>query len=485
MKQTIEKIIGNGKVVDRDEELERFSSDYSLVAPKKPRMIIKIQDSDDVLNVILGFNEDGVAVYPSSSKVHFHGGTIPRKEKAVVLDLSGMNKIHEIDEMNHWVHIEPGVTWGQLQQTLEKKGYRSVIPLLPHPDRSVLMDYLEREQPTLCKFEYSEMIASMWVIWGIGEKFTTGSASINTFRQKGCFADGVNPQGPGPIDFWKLLQGSQGTFGVVTKGICKIEPIPSIAKTIFFPDETLDDLLSPLYEMGRRYIGFERFLVNKVSLAAIFGAPHLKTSLPNWVIINVLSGLPIGRPEEMMGYQLDYIQNELKNKFPRLTIEEKLKGAPSGIEGKLPEMLRKPWPNEKIYWKHGHKGNCHEVIFITTLKKTPEFVEVLKEIADEFDYPAEDIGIYIQPIEDMRACQMTFILPYNPNDGQELRIIKEMNKKSIIKVIEKGGYFNRIYEGVGEVVYTLPRAQSYVNHIRRVKRLFDPNWILSPGKLCF
>jgi hypothetical protein len=485
MKQAIEKIIGNGKVIDRNEELEKFSSDYSLVISKEPDMVIKVEDADDVLNVMLRLNEEGIVVYPSSSKVHFYGGTIPRREKAIVMDLSGMDRIHEIDEVNHWVHIEPGVTWGQLQRVLETKGYRCVMPLLPHPNRSVLMDYLEREQPTLCKFEYSEMIASMWVVWGIGEKFTTGSASINTFGQKGCFADGVNPQGPGTIDFWRLLQGSQGTFGIVTKGICKIEFIPSISKTIFFPADTLGQLLSPLYEMGRRYIGFERFLVNKASLSAILGGPHLRASLPSWVIINVLSGLPIGRPEEMVGYQLDYIQNELRKKFPQLTIGEKLKGAPDGIEEKLPEMLRKPWPDEKRYWKHGNKGNCHEVIFITTLNRTPEFVEAFKEIASEVDYPKEDIGIYIQPIEDMRTCQMTFMLPYNPNDDQELGIIREINKKSIRKFIDKGGYFNRIYEGVGEVVYSLPRVQSYVNYIRRVKGLFDPNWILSPGKLCF
>ena len=148
-------------------------------------------------------------------------------------------------------------------------------------------------------------------------------------------------------------------------------------------------------------------------------------------------------------------------------------------------MLRKPWSNDKRYWKHGNKGNCHEVIFITTLNKTPEFVELFKEIGAEVNYPFQEIGIYIQPIEDMRACQMAFMFPYNPNDAQEFNLMKQINRTSIIKVINKGGYFNRIYEGVGDVVYTLPRVQAYVNQIRRVKRLFDPNWILSPRKLCF
>jgi len=485
MKQLMQKIVGKGKVIDKGKGLAMFSSDYSLTPPQKPELVVKVKDRDDVLSVILQLNKEGVPVYPSSSKVHFYGGTVPREEGAVVMDLSGMNKIHEIDEINRWVHIEPGVTWGQLQQELEKKGYRSVMPLLPHPDRSVLMDWLEREQPTLCKFEYSEMIASMWVVWGIGEKFTTGSASINTFRQKDCIVDGVNPQGPGPIDFWRLLQGSQGTLGIVTKGICKIELIPSVSKTCFFPGEALPELIPPLYEMGHRYVGFERVLVNNVSLAALLGDSNLKSSLPNWVIINILSGLPLGKPDEMVEYQHDYILNELQNKFPRLVVSEKLEGAPAGTEEKLPEILRKPWPEDKAYWKHGNKGNCQEVIFITSLNRAPEFVETLKEIAIEYDYPLQDMGVYIQPIEDMRAIQMTFIMPYDSEDVQEVKAIKELYNKAIAEVINRGGNFNRIYNGIGDIVYSLPRAQGYIKHIRKLKRLFDPNWILSPGKLCF
>ncbi len=485
MKKIIESILKKGKIFDNDEDVERYSSDYSITTPRRPWMVIRIEDSDELQSIIIKLNEEGVSAYPSSSKIHFYGGTIPRKDDSVILDLSGMNRIHEIDEVNHWVHIEPGVSWEQVQSWLEKRGYRCVMPLLPHRDRSVLMDYLEREQPTLCKFEYSETIASMWVIWGIGERFITGSASINRFRKEGCFSDGVNPQGPGPIDFWRLLQGSQGTLGIVTKGICKIEPIPSISKTIFFSGETLEELISPLYEMGQRYVGFERFLVNDVCLADILGYLELKTNLPNWVIINVLSGLPLGRPEEMVGYQFEYIQNELRRKFPHLRFGERLEGAPDGIEERIPEMLRRPWPADRIYWKHLRKGNCHEVIFMTTLRKTPEFVKLFKDISSQFDYPMEDIGIYIQPVEDMRACQMTFMIPYDQKNGEEFRIIKEMNKRAILEVVKRGGYFNRIYEGVGEVVYSLPRAKGYVEYMRRIKKLFDPNWILSPGKLCF
>jgi len=481
----VKKIVGKENVIDDEEELQKFSSDYSGIPSIKPEMVVKANEDDEVLKVVLQCNDEGVPIYPSSSKVHYYGGTIPRREGAIVMDLSGLNGIDEIDKLSHWVRIGAGVSWGQLQGDLEKKGYRSVIPLLPHSGRSVVIDWLEREAPTACKFEYNETIASIWVTWGLGESFITGSASVNNFRKEGCFADGVNPQGPGPIDFWRLLQGSQGTLGIVTKAICKIEFIPSVSKTVFFTSDDLSHLIPPLYEMGKRYVGLERFIVNDVTLAAILGDIKLKSSLPGWTIINVLIGLPVGRPDDMVDYQLSYVRKELKDKFPEITISERLEGAPAGTEEKLPEILRKPWPENKVFWKHAAKGNCQELIFTTLLSRTPHFTGLLKNIALEHSYPVEDMGVYIQPLEDMRACQVSFMLPFDDKNEAESKNVRRLYHKALIEVLNEGGYFNRIYDGIGDVVYTLPRVQGYVKQIRRVKRLFDPNNIMSPGKLCF
>lgn len=485
MERDFSSVVVEGKVIHDDKELATASQDYSLTPPRKPAAIVRVGGADELLDAVCLANENGIPLYPSSSKVHFYGGTIPRRDDAVILDLSEMNNIVEIDDLNHWGHIEPGVTWGQLQSELEKKGFRSVIPLLPHPERSVLVDWLEREQPTVCKFEYNEMIASMWVVWGLGEKFVTGSAAVNTFRKPGCHADGVNVQGPGTLDFWRFLQGSQGTMGIVTKAICKIEYIPVSTKTFFFPTDKFEKLIGPFYMLGHRYVGHERLIVNNVAGAGMLGDYNLKTSLPEWTAIVVISGLPVGRPEEMVEYQVDYIQDQVRKKFPGLKITEEFEGAPAGIAETLPEMLRKPWPKEKTYWKHACKGNCQELIFMSSPKRAAEFIGMINELAIMHDYPTGDIGIYVQPIEDARACQMDFMFHYDPDSVTEVELVKRLYKEAVSRVVEMGGYFNRIYDGVGEIISDLPRAQGYLNYIRRVKKLFDPNNILSSGKLYF
>ncbi len=77
---------------------------------------------------------------PVSSAVHFYGATIP-KQGGIVLDLSRMNQVLEIDELNQRVRMEAGVTWEQLTSELGKKGFRIMMPLLPHPSRSVVTDH--------------------------------------------------------------------------------------------------------------------------------------------------------------------------------------------------------------------------------------------------------------------------------------------------------------------------------------------------------
>ena len=143
-----------------------------------------------------------------------------------------MNRILEIDEFNRRVRIEAGVTWGQLTEELEKRGFRMIMPLLPHPQRSVVTDYLEREVPTNTVYDYGEPLQSMEVVWPTGEIFRMGSASVNGYPDSE--SKGANPSGPG-IDFYRFLQGAQGTMGVVTWSNLKIESIPKIDKVLFAP----------------------------------------------------------------------------------------------------------------------------------------------------------------------------------------------------------------------------------------------------------
>ncbi len=485
----IEKLKEVTNVIESDEERAKFEKDFSLVPPCKPDAVVKPKTRDEVAEIVIACNDNNIPIFPASSKVHFNGGTIPRPSKTmprpigIVMDLSEMNTIERLNEEDMWGYLEVGVTWEQYANALKEKGYRTTMPLLPHAERSVVMDWLEREQSTIPMFEYSEQIGGMWVVWGLGEKFATGSASSNTFGQPGNYAAGVNPQGPGTIDFWRLLQGSQGTLGIVTKAVVKFERIPKIEKVYFIPAEELEELVDPVYDILHRRVGYERLIVNNMVLATMIAESGdqiltLKEKLPPYVFIMIIGGL-YRKPEMHLGYQEDYLKTTFKERFPNVNLTEKLEGAP-GLEERLPEMLKNPWPKDKTYWKHMLKGNCQDLVFMTTIEKAPQFCEVIAPIVEEHGYPLDQIGHYVQPVEEGRACQVTYSFYYSDDEKEK---ILNLYKALIPAVWKAGGFFNRPYEYVAQYVYK--KAPDYTAYLMRVKKLFDPNMILSPGKLCF
>jgi len=487
IKDQLKAIVGEANVLDSPEIIKSYSKDNSIEPPGQFTCMVRPKDAHQVQRIIKLANKENFAVVPRSSGIHFHGNVIPKKG-GVVLDLSGMKAIKEIDEENLLAHLEVGVTWDQFQTEVLAKGYRSVIPLLPHPQRSVVIDWLEREQPVVQIHEYSDPLLGMQLIWGSGEEFVTGSASVNNFRQERCLADGVSPQGPGPIGFDRLIHGSQGTLGAVIWGIIQIQPLPTLTKTKFINTDRVEDAIEPLYKILRRRIGYECLLVNNVNLAAILTESwpkqfaKLRASLSPWTTILVIGALK-RRPEERIAYQEEALNEIMTSNFPGIKVLDTLP-AMAAVEERIPQMLLRPWPKDKTYWKHAYKGGCQDLIFMTTLDRVQNFIPAVNEVAAKYQYPVGDIGCYIQPVENGRACQLEFDFYYNPQDEAEKERMRKLYADAAAAVFERGAWFNRPYgSAVTDMIYK--RYSTYVATVKRFKKYADPNYVMNPGTLCF
>ncbi len=482
-KDKLKEIVGAENFSDSPDVLKNYASDLSLMSAGAPGYVVKPKDAQEVQKVIQFANEQSVPVVAVSSAVHFHGATIP-KQGGIVLDLARMKKILEIDEDNRRVRIEAGVHWQQLTGELAKKGMRMIMPLLPPANRSVLTDYLEREVPTNTVYDYGEPMQSLEVVWPTGEIFRMGSASVNGYPDS--ISKGANPSGPG-LDFYRFVQGAQGTMGVVTWVNLKIESIPKIDKVYFAAVDDLAYAQEFLYRILPRRIGQECLLLNNVDLAAIIAEDWptdfdtLCGSLPPWTLILVVSGL-LRRPEEKIAYEENFLNQVIKNEFRKMELQENLPGVP-GIGRKLLAMLRKPWPSEKTYWKNIWKGGSQSLFFIGRPVSSPVYVDIVEELAVQYGYPVEDIGCYIQPIEHNRACHMEFTFFYDPKDASEKAFIAGLYRNTALALMNQGAFFTRPYGELSRMVYE--RASGYTMALKRLKKVFDPKNIMNPGNLCF
>jgi len=481
-KDELAKIVGAENVSDSQAVLLQYSQDHSLVPPGMPQFVVWPTSSEQVGAVLKWSNEKNVPVVPVSSGEHFNGGAVPR-QGGIVMNLSKMNRILEIDEDLKKTRIEAGVTWGQLTGELAKRGLRVIMPLLPHANRSVLTDFLEREVPTNTVYDYGEPMQSFEVVWPTGEVFRLGSASVNGYPDSG--SHGGNPSGPG-IDFYRFLQGAQGTLGVVTWTNLKVMFGTKLDKIFFAPVEDLAYAQEFLYRLLPRRVGQEVLLLNRTDLAAIVAEKpaefeKLRAALPTWILILVLSGL-VRRPEEKIAYEVKLLKELVRNEFRKLALDEALPGFP-GMGGKLLSLLRNPWPADVPYWKNRWQGASQSLFFIARPEHAPRFVEIVEAVAPRHGYPVADIGSYIQPIEHNRACQIEFTFFYDANQPAAEDRIAALYKDAARALFNGGALFTRPYGDLAPMVYE--KAAGYTMTLRRMKKIFDPNNIMNPGNLCF
>jgi FAD/FMN-containing dehydrogenase len=482
-KNELAKIVGKENVSDAKTVLLKYSSDHSLVPPGVPDFVVCPTSSEQVSEVLNLADKNNVPVVPVSSQVHFNGGTIP-KQGGIVMDLSKMNKILEIDEDLKKVRIEAGVTWGQLTGELAKKGMRALMPLMPPANRSVLSDFLDREVPTNTVYDYGEPMQGFEVVWPNSEPFRLGSASVNGYPDSG--SHGGNPSGPG-IDFYRFVQGAQGTMGVVTWTNLKVMFQTKKDRVYFVAVDDLPYAQEFLYRILPRRVGQEVVLLNRTDLAAIIAEnfpkdfERLRATLPPWTLVIVVSGL-LHRPDEKIAYEEKFLKEVVKNEFRRLALDEALPGFP-GLGNKMLSLLRNPWPADLPYWKNRWQGASQSLFFIARPEKSHKFVGIVEAVAPKHGYPVADIGSYIQPIEHNRACQVEFTFFYDGKNAAAKARIADLYKDAARALMNEGALFTRPYGDLAPMVYE--RAAGYVSALKRVKKIFDPNNIMNPGNLCF
>lgn len=475
-------IAGAEYVTDEISVLKSYASDLSMTEGGIPEAEVCPGTAEEVSAIVKWANENNIPLIPVSSPVHLYGTTIP-KQGGVIVNMKRFDEIHEIDKINRFVRFGVGVSWEKLTAALAAEGMRVIMPLAPRARRSVATDHLEREVTTNMVYDYGEPTQSMEVIFPNGDIFRTGSASSPMFPYS--LARGANPAGPG-LDFYRLLQCAQGTMGIVTWMSLKIQSIPRKDRIKFAALDDINDGIDFLYRILPRRIGQECLILNDNDLAALLARDSseyqsIKKTLPPYMLIFIISGL-VRRPDEKIAYEEHFLEDVCRNEFPGIRLTDALSGHP-GAAGRLIDILRRPWPEAEKYWKDVPSGAYQDLFFITKPEKTAEFIEAMKDVCSEYSYPFDSIGIYQQPIEHNRACQLQFSFFYDSADEAAKNDIKKIYDAAFSAMLEHGGYFTRPYGNMAEQLYE--RAGSYTAALKKVKALFDPENIMNPGNLCF
>ena len=227
----LQSIVGKENSVLEDVKLTDYSHDeFSLKEiHHKPEIVLKPSSTEEVSRIMRIATEENIPVVARGGATGLVGGCVPCFG-GIVISTERMNNIIEIDEKNLMVIIEAGVSLKEFYSALKTK--KLFFP--PHPGE---------ESATIGGIISTNAGGARAVKYGTIRNFLRGIEVV--------LSDGriLNPGGKMIKDstgysLLHLFTGSEGTLGIITKAIFSVLPEPEASVTLLVPYENVEKALS-------------------------------------------------------------------------------------------------------------------------------------------------------------------------------------------------------------------------------------------------
>ncbi len=221
----VRTVLGPDAVVTDPEVLADYAEDYTEEPPHEPGCVVLPTSVEQVQAVVRAAAASGTSltVRVSGSNV---GGLALAPQGGVVVDLSRMNRILEVDPEDMYAVLEPGVTWQQLKDHLaaEELPLRLGYPLSP-PDTSILANCLLDGLGNL-SLRYGSLadwIGGLEVVLPTGDVVLVGAPALGG----AWWGRGTTPA------LTDLFVNWQSATGIVTKLALQLWPMPPHRQRLF------------------------------------------------------------------------------------------------------------------------------------------------------------------------------------------------------------------------------------------------------------
>jgi glycolate oxidase len=467
-------IVGEANVMVDPLVLDNYSRDMTVEPPSLPDLVVMPQTVEEVQAVVRIANERKVAIVPFVTGTNLGGLTIPRRG-GMIMDLKRMNRILEVNEDSMYTVVEPGVSFGDMEHFLKRNhpGLKISQPAAP-AFTSVVANYLLGGLGTLAMKAgcHGDMINGLEAVLPTGERIRTGSVSASPY----WFSRHPLP------DFCGLFIDWKGTSGIVTKasiqlwpaqpfedyyavGIWDIDYVPAVLGRIVKAEiseeqsgrtrEVIEVGLG-MYKTGERQVPWDILVMHRISASTkkLFDA---KVEALEEILKDETDK---GRRAEILW---DFSANDLARRvseFPTTGFAVTWMDYGRGGEKK---------PGGGASWVGGYG----------TLEQFPGGIKKAREIMERHNFATmgtqRTMGLG-------RYSIMRFLIPYNRRDAEEVKEVREMMKELARMELDQGALMYKAPEWATGMM--MEKADpGYLDLLKRIKKLLDPNDIMNPGKL--
>ncbi|HSD99322.1 MAG TPA: FAD-binding oxidoreductase [Burkholderiales bacterium] len=457
-------VVGRQGLVTDPKDLEQYLGDWRGFYRGAAPAVVRPATTGELAAVVKACADTGTAIVPQGGNTGMSGAaTPPAAGGAIVVQLGRMNRILGVDALNNTISVEAGCILANIQQAARDAG--RLFPLSLGAEGS-------------CQ---------------IGGNLATNAGGINVLRYgnardltlglevvlpDGRVWDGLRGlrKDNTGYDLKQVFIGSEGTLGIITAAVLKLFPVPRTTVTALIavaaPAAAVELLALLRDECGDRISAFEiisRRCVELV-LAHIPGTREPLGRAHSWYVLAELAEASADGP----------LRAELERALER-AVERKLaldaaiaeSGAQRAALWRIRETIPEASQKEGLPYRHD---------ISIPVSRIPEFIAEAGA-ALERDFPGAQV-LCFGHIGDGNLHYNCFVPGRNRGDAAALAAT-DVNR-AVLDVVQRfAGSFSAEH-GVGQAKrgeLARYKAALEIEMMRALKRAFDPQNIMNPGKV--
>jgi glycolate oxidase len=444
------RLVAPTSLITSENERRAFETDALTAYRRLPLAVVLPRSTEEVSAVLRFCHENRVHVVARGAGTSLAGGAIPQ-EDAIVLGVSKMNRVLEIDFASRAMRVEAGITNLGVTAAVSAEGFFYA----PDPSSQLA-----------CTIAGNIAMNS-----GGAHCLKYGVTTNNVLGVRMVLIDGTVVDigsdaldSPG-LDLLGLVTGSEGQLGVVTEAILRILPAAEGARPVLF--------------------GFDSSEAAGEAVAAIIGAGIIPVAMefmdkPAIAICEAFAkaGYPLD-VEAMLIIEVEGSDAEMDATLARIVGIARQRGVKVIRESKSAMETAAIWKGRKSAF--GATGRVADYICMDGTIPTGQLPLVLKKMEEI----CAGYGLRVANVFHAGDGNLHPLVLYNVNDPLEQEKAEAAGADILKLCVDVGGCLTGEH-GVGvEKRELMPHQFSPVDleQQMRVRAVFDPQWLLNPAKV--
>ncbi|MCO5087677.1 MAG: FAD-binding protein [Methylobacteriaceae bacterium] len=437
-------------LVVSEDERRAFETDALTAYRRLPLAVVLPRSTDETSKVMAYLHQEGVKVVPRGAGTSLSGGAIPQ-EDAVVIGVSKMSKILEVDYADRIARVQAGVTNLGISNEVAADGFFYA----PDPSSQLACT----------------IAGNIGMNSGGAHCLKYGVTTNNVLGVKMVLVDGTIVDIGGDwldaagYDFLGLITGSEGQLGIVTEATVRLLRQAEGARPVLFGFATPEEAAACVSDIiGHGIIPVAIEFMDKLAIEICEAFAHAGYPLDAGALLIV---------------EVEGSDEEMETQLKKIVAIAQKNNVKTVRESQSAMEAARIWKGRKSAF--GATGRVADYICMDGTVPTSQLCHVLDETYNIVDR----YGLRVANVFHAGDGNMHPLIMYNVNDPAEQEKAEKAGEDVLKLCVDVGGCLTGEH-GVGiEKRDLMPRQfnTADLHQQMRVRAAFDDQWLLNPAKV--